>query len=179
MTYGVRGSSRTREVASVGRRYVFGNYVSPRLHAATLYDLAANATYEYRVDGSFPYAFAAPPPEGAAARVRRRRTGLRGAPRGGRDRRRYPATFAVVGDLGGRTASARTVAAVASEDVAAFLVVGDLSYANGDGPVWDDWANVVEPVARGAETEIAGSDRTDEPRNSSRSLETRSFHLNP
>ena len=32
-------------------------------------------------------------------------------------------------------------------DVDAFLVIGDLSYDNGVGPIWDDWANLVEPVA--------------------------------
>ena len=83
--------------------------------------------YVYRVDGERVSFFRAPPAEG--------------------DDDAYPLTFALAGDLGHWETSAATVAEIAKDGADAFVIVGDLSYANGDGDDWDSFGRVVEPVA--------------------------------
>jgi hypothetical protein len=50
------------------------------------------------------------------------------------------------GDHGVTVASRRTTAAVAAVQPDAVLVAGDLSYANGFQPRWDEWAGQIEPL---------------------------------
>ena len=58
-------------------------------------------------------------------------------------------TFAHVGDHGTTPDSASTIRFLEERRPDLVLVAGDLSYANGDQPVWDDWFGLIEPVAAG------------------------------
>lgn len=51
-----------------------------------------------------------------------------------------------VGDHGTNTASRRATAALVAADPDAVLLAGDISYANGYQPRWDEWAGQAEPL---------------------------------
>ena len=59
--------------------------------------------------------------------------------------------LAVLGDLGTTANSTSTLASIlashANAPFASALLVGDLSYADGSQPVWDEWGRLVDPLA--------------------------------
>lgn len=57
-----------------------------------------------------------------------------------------PYRLAHFGDHGMTVASRRTTATVAERRPDAVLLAGDVSYANGYQPRWDEWANQAEPL---------------------------------
>jgi hypothetical protein len=59
-----------------------------------------------------------------------------------------PLRLAHVGDHGVTVASRRTTAALLERRPDALLLAGDISYANGYQPRWDEWANQAEPLTR-------------------------------
>lgn len=56
--------------------------------------------------------------------------------------------FTVFGDHGVGETSKTNVDLVLSENPAFHLILGDLSYANGNQPVWDRWFDQLEPLSR-------------------------------
>ena len=117
----------------------FGDYSSPTLLNASINAAAAGVqpggTVYYRVGGgacgwSCVYAAATAPLPGATA------AGTR---------------FAVLGDVGVTDFAAGTLqgvlAAHEARPFAAAVLVGDLSYANGFGPLWDDFGEQMQFVA--------------------------------
>lgn len=89
-------------------------------------DLQPGATYAYQVGGA-----AADGEAFSAVRT------FRAAPAAG-----APFTFTHLGDHGTRMASRRVQAELLSRDVDLHLITGDISYADGFQPGWDDWANI-------------------------------------
>jgi hypothetical protein len=72
-----------------------------------------------------------------------------------------PIKFAIVGDLGQTYNSTKTMVNIlastrtqpkakspAPSPVTALLIAGDMSYANSIQPQWDNWFNLVEPIAQ-------------------------------
>lgn len=57
-------------------------------------------------------------------------------------------TFTAFGDHGIGEMSRRNIERVAAEKPAFHLILGDLSYANGNQPVWDQWLLQNEPLTR-------------------------------
>lgn len=55
--------------------------------------------------------------------------------------------YLFTGDLGQTEWTASTLAHVDSKDYDVFLLPGDLSYANGQQPLWDSFGRLVEPYA--------------------------------
>lgn len=55
--------------------------------------------------------------------------------------------FAHLGDHGTKPTSQAATDAARADGAALVLVAGDLSYANGDQPVWDTWFDQIEPLA--------------------------------
>jgi len=56
-------------------------------------------------------------------------------------------TFVVIGDMGTTPAANKNLEQMISENAAFVLHVGDLSYANGIGVIWDIWFNQIAPLA--------------------------------
>jgi acid phosphatase type 7 len=97
------------------------------IHRAVL-ELEPGATVAYAVGGSGLWSDVAV---------------LRPAPAGD-----APWTFTHIGDHGTTVASRRTTAELARRGHDLHLVAGDISYADGYQPLWDRWANEVEPLTR-------------------------------
>ncbi len=57
-------------------------------------------------------------------------------------------TFVAVGDHGTTEISRKNIERMVKEAPAFWLVLGDLSYANGRQPVWDEWFTLIEPLTR-------------------------------
>lgn len=114
----------------------FGNYTSGRIHKVRVSGLEASKLYCYRLAGD---------PEGKLRSFRtlpRSQVAAAGAPD-----LRYPVAFGVVGDLGQTNFSNETIAHLDHEEIQMVLHAGDLSYADSNGPRWDSYMRLVEPVA--------------------------------
>jgi hypothetical protein len=107
-------------------------YETGVLHEATLRGLKPNTRYFYRVVTGRQGAT-------AATDVADFRT----APDGAEN-----FTFVACGDHGTSDMSRRNIERMVAEKPAFGLVLGDLSYANGKQPVWDEWFQLVEPFTR-------------------------------
>ncbi|MDW8367646.1 MAG: purple acid phosphatase, partial [Abditibacteriales bacterium] len=57
-------------------------------------------------------------------------------------------TFVALGDHGTSGASRKNVERMVKDHPAFGLVLGDLSYANGKQPIWDEWFQLIEPFTR-------------------------------
>lgn len=57
-------------------------------------------------------------------------------------------TFALLGDVGTARAARRNIKFLRSRKPDLVLVAGDLSYANGDQPIWDRWFGMFESVGK-------------------------------
>lgn len=107
-------------------------YETGVLHEATLRGLKPNTRYFYRVvttsnglaETHRPYSF-------------------RTAPDKVED-----FTFVALGDHGTSEMSRKNIECMVKENPAFGLVLGDLSYANGKQPVWDEWFQLIEPFTR-------------------------------
>jgi hypothetical protein len=101
-------------------------YTSPYLFTVTITGLTAGTTYYYTVDGACnTYSFNFPKTGSAA----------------------YPQTFGFVADLGITDLSKLSVDALRAMNPVAVLFVGDLSYSDGYGPIWDTFGSMMEPLA--------------------------------
>lgn len=98
------------------------------VHRATLTGLSADAPVRYAVGGASGFS------EPQLLSVPSYAEGLR---------------FAVIGDHGVEPTSRATTDAVLDADPDLVLFAGDLSYANGDQPVWDRWFDEIEPLVSG------------------------------
>jgi len=72
-----------------------------------------------------------------------------------------PWTFAHIGDHGTTADAQATTAFLRRERPDLVLVAGDLSYANGDQPVWDQWLGQLEPLAAKVPTMCAAGNHED------------------
>ena len=95
------------------------------VHRAVL-DLQPGAAYAYQVGGAAV--------DGEAFSAVRT---CKAAPAPG-----APFTFTHLGDHGTRMASRRVQAELLARDVDLHLIAGDISYADGFQPTWDEWANL-------------------------------------
>ncbi|XP_043697690.1 purple acid phosphatase 22-like [Telopea speciosissima] len=101
--------------------YLF--YTSGEIHHVKIGPLDPSTTYHYRCGGTGPeFSFKTPPST-------------------------FPIEFAVSGDLGQTDWTVSTLAHVGAQDYDVFLLPGDLSYANGDQPLWDSFGRLVQPYA--------------------------------
>jgi hypothetical protein len=96
-------------------------------HEAEMVDLPAGAAICYRVGGASGW-----------SPIRTFRTAEPG---------NAPFSFVAYGDHGRTPNSEATTAAVNAADPDFVMLAGDISYANGNQPVWDDYFNRIEPVA--------------------------------
>jgi predicted MPP superfamily phosphohydrolase len=108
-------------------------YETGVLHEATLRGLKPNTRYFYRVITTSSNGLA----------ETHRPYSFRTAPR-----RAQEFTFVALGDHGTSDVSRKNVERMAKENPAFGLVLGDISYANGKQPVWDEWFQLVEPFTR-------------------------------
>lgn len=128
--YGLAPDAFTMEVSGTMDTYTAAGWVGT-LHRATLEGLAASTTYYYHVgDGnswSETFSF----------------TTLPAAP--------STITYAIIADMSYDEASDATVANVLSlveqGEVQVVLHSGDISYADGYEPHWDDFFNKIQPIA--------------------------------
>ncbi|KAK6944023.1 Iron/zinc purple acid phosphatase-like C-terminal domain [Dillenia turbinata] len=103
--------------------YQFFFYKSGQIHHAVIGPLEANTVYYYRCGGSGPeFSFKTPPST-------------------------LPLEFVVVGDLGQTEWTKSTLEHVDGMDYDVFLLPGDLSYADGQQPLWDSFGRLVQPYA--------------------------------
>jgi len=127
------GSSRVWNYTLKSGGWITEDYKSPYLYSTLLRDLEPDSFYEYYID------------DNATKKPRTFKT----------LKEKYPLTVAVVGDQG-QTEFAKETAekllnltessSPVSERPAFTLFAGDLSYADGRGPRWDSFANLVEPL---------------------------------
>lgn len=88
-------------------------------------------------------------------------------------------TFVHFGDFGTDTPLPLRVAAeLARQQYDLLLLAGDLSYANGDQPVWDDWFNRMQPLFANRITMAAPGNHEEED-NGGKSFKNRFSHPNP
>ena len=135
--FGTSASNLTQTVSVKGYKYTMSSYTSPMLFNGTLSNLSVgNKIYYYSV-GSKSLGY-------SAVSSFKTHPGV-----GVND-----VTFHVCGDLGQTSNTETTVAELVSfEDALAtpsggIVSMGDLSYANGDQPLWDSFGNMIQ-VASG------------------------------
>lgn len=134
--YGISTSSLTSKVVATSQKYTLGSYTSPMLYKATMTGLRdGNQIYYYRVgteSGNFSatYAFKSHPGIGAA-------TGA--------------VNFHLCGDLGQTSNTASTLSEIRENEAdltgalsGGIVSMGDLSYANGNEPLWDSFGNLLD-----------------------------------
>jgi hypothetical protein len=131
--YGLSSDNLNMTATTTGATYTLGSYVSPMLYRVVLSDLSVgNKVYYYRVGSdetgmSSVYSFKSHPG-----------VGVNGV------------TFHVFGDLGQTTNSESTLIELNENEEAlstlsgGIISMGDLSYANGDEPLWDTFGNLVQ-----------------------------------
>ncbi|KAG6640553.1 purple acid phosphatase 22-like isoform X1 [Carya illinoinensis] len=121
--YGTEKGKYDAKARGEDTEYTSFKYSSGKIHYTKIGPLEPSTTYFYRCGGSGPeFSFKTPPST-------------------------FPIEFVVVGDLGQTEWTASTLAHVDSEDYDVFLLPGDLSYANGQQPLWDSFGRLVEPYA--------------------------------
>lgn len=127
--------------------------VDARVHEATMTGLAPGQTVHYRVGGASGF---------SDVRTFRTDDG--------------DATFRAVvwGDHGTSARASRTLQWAIDLQPDVVLIAGDISYANGDQPVWDEWFDLMEPLAsRVAVMPVIGNHEEEGPEWGTRAFETR------
>ena len=122
------GEGENLDKSVVGRRVTYP-YETGIIHEAVLKRLEPSQRYSYRV-GDPKGGFSAP-------------SYFETAPSDEKD-----FLFTVFGDHGVGETSKANVDLVLNENPAFHLILGDLSYANGNQPVWDRWFEQLEPLSR-------------------------------
>ncbi|KFM25345.1 Purple acid phosphatase 18 [Auxenochlorella protothecoides] len=133
--YGLESGVYTSQArGAVPTCYSVGDYDSGVLHEVVIGldgPLPASTDIFYRVSGSGAgvwseeYAFTTPPPVGPAS---------------------LPYRLGVIGDLGQTEDSLETLEHMVASGPASVMLVGDLSYADGDHERWDTWNRMVSPL---------------------------------
>jgi len=117
--------------------YQIANYTSPHIHTVKIKNLRQNTTYSYRVGDS-------------------KQLGNRGWSSINRFKTEpavteHPFTFLAMADHGTSPNSTELVQTLLREmDASQYKLIihsGDISYANGDQPIWDDWFQMVSQIA--------------------------------
>ena len=143
VAFGQSADALDRSVAAALFSYsapaAFGSnasYASPALFAATLSGLQVSRPVFYRVGADACGGWSATLSASTAPDA-----GVAGA------------AFAIIGDLGQTVNSSTTLASILARSAAApapfaaTLLIGDLSYANGEQALWDSYGELVSPLA--------------------------------
>lgn len=85
--------------------------------------------------------------------------------------------FAHFGDHGLTPLARQTLAAVAHEPLDLLMLAGDLSYANGNQPIWDDWFDQMDPLFSRIPTMAAPGNHEEED-DAGNTFKNRFFHPN-
>lgn len=150
-------SSVARVVGAAGEKYsttykTFGFYESDFIHHVRLDELQSASTYTYRAGGQLIESAS------SSAKADHTYTGYKNFRTPLAPGSRSPLRFAIVGDLGQTTDSLSTVHEVRNTtrfdysavgrgvEPSLMMLVGDLSYADGFGPRWDSWGELMSPV---------------------------------
>ncbi|KAJ8603620.1 hypothetical protein CTAYLR_004861 [Chrysophaeum taylorii] len=123
----------TRFPAWSVKQYSTASYMSPFIHHATVRGLLANTSYEYRISSSSSSSSSSSELSSYVMRT---------------PDDSYPLTVAVLGDHGQTPYSEETIEALGMHQPRpqVTFLVGDLSYADGQGERWDSWESIVEPT---------------------------------
>jgi hypothetical protein len=122
------GTTRGLGMRAEGTRPTYP-YETGAIAEVRLSGLRPGTTYYYRVGD----------PDGGWSGVHAFRTG---------DLRPKRFAFTAFGDHGIAADSVKNVQNILAERPAFHLLLGDVSYANGNQPVWDDYLHQIEPLAR-------------------------------
>ena len=138
--FGDNVNSLTSKVVATGTSYIIGSYKSPVLYQCDSKTLeSGNKPYYYQVkcsDGkslSTVNSFKSHPGIGILDQ---------------------PVTWHIFGDLGNTDNSVNTITEVVNNEndltnlSGGIISLGDLSYANGDEELWDDWANMIQAATK-------------------------------
>jgi len=135
--YGTSASALTNVATATGATYTLSKYTSPMLYKATLTHLIeGNKIYYYQCGSSTSgfsniLSFKSHPGVGSEG-----------------------VTFHIIGDLGQTTNSETTLQELLDNEKAltgpsgGIISMGDLSYANGDEPLWDSFGNMKQFVSQ-------------------------------
>jgi len=122
------GTSDKLEQMAVGSRPTYA-YETGALAEATLYNLKPNTTYFYRCGSD----------QGGWSDVQSFRTA---------EPNPSSFVFTAFGDHGISADAVKNVENVLFEKPAFHLLLGDISYANGNQPIWDSYLSQIEPMTR-------------------------------
>ncbi|KAL4182569.1 hypothetical protein AMTRI_Chr11g150760 [Amborella trichopoda] len=121
--YGTSAGKYVNSAKGDTTSYHYFFYSSPKIHHVKIGPLDPDTIYYYRCGGTGPeFTFKTPPPA-------------------------FPVVFAVAGDLGQTEWTSSTLEHVKRTDYDVLLLPGDLSYADGQQPLWDSFGRFVEPLA--------------------------------
>ncbi|XXG73063.1 hypothetical protein AAC387_Pa07g2043 [Persea americana] len=121
--YGKEPGKYTSSTLGEHTSYLYFFYKSGKIHHVKIGPLDPDTTYYYRCGGDAKeFSFKTPPTT-------------------------FPIRFAVAGDLGQTEWTALTLAHIGGWDHDMLLLPGDLSYADGQQPLWDTFGRLVEPLA--------------------------------
>jgi hypothetical protein len=124
--YGTSPGEYTASETGHQTTYQFLSYTSGAIHHVTIGPLEPSTTYYYRCGGRAgdEFSLRAPPAT-------------------------LPIEFVVIGDVGQTEWTASTLSQIgaADHDHDMVLLPGDLSYADGQQPLWDSWGRLVQPLA--------------------------------
>ncbi|OEL25770.1 Purple acid phosphatase 22 [Dichanthelium oligosanthes] len=103
--------------------YQFLSYTSGAIHCVTIGPLVPSTTYYYRCGmAGDEFSLRTPPAT-------------------------LPVEFVIIGDVGQTEWTASTLSQISAADHDVLLLPGDLSYADGQQPLWDSWGRLVQPLA--------------------------------
>lgn len=107
------------------RGYLSGHIMHARLDDASLLKPGKEVFYRIGKTGDEEFSFVVPPRPGD----------------------QVPLTISVVGDMGQTNNSLATLKHMEDDEADVAMIVGDLSYADGDQTRWDSWSRMIQPLA--------------------------------
>ena len=107
------------------RGYLSGHIMHARLDDASLIKPGKEVFYTIGKTGDEEFSFVVPPRPGD----------------------QVPLTISVVGDMGQTNNSLATLKHMEDDEADVAMIVGDLSYADGDQTRWDSWSRMIQPLA--------------------------------
>jgi acid phosphatase type 7 len=129
--YGTDPNNLSQSITASGSKYTLNNYTSPMLFKGTMTNIAAGNKVVYYSVGSKTLGYSPV-------------SSFKSHPGVGTEK----VTFHICGDLGQTTNTATTIDDIVSFEAdltnpsGGIISMGDLSYANGDEPLWDSFGNL-------------------------------------